>query len=152
MITNHQTGECDITDCFCHEAQRLQSSESAITVPTFEQEWQDAPRWTREYVEQGRLRAVLFDVIDAGCTCGSRERHPWELDRNVDNPEIDEDIINHQRIRFVEEVLRRLQTTSTATALYWFMRGAHAKELELLVTENGDLREMARVVRERLRR
>lgn len=119
-----------------------------ISVPTFEQEWRDAPRWVREYVEQGRLRAVLFDVIDAGCTCptSANTQHPWKFDDKI------EDFANEQRTRFVDEVIRRLQTTKTNIAQYWFIRGQFAKEVELLVTENGDLREIARVVRERLGR
>lgn len=53
MITNHQTGECSLPDCFCHEAQRLESTSSAaISAPDFEHEWNEAPRAMRNYVEQ----------------------------------------------------------------------------------------------------
>lgn len=51
-IANHQTGECTLPQCFCHEAQRLASSSSLIAVPTFEQEWQDAPRRTNRTTER----------------------------------------------------------------------------------------------------
>lgn len=63
----------------------------AISVPTFDQEWQDAPRWVA-------------------------------------------------------------RTTEEAIANYWFIRGQHAKEVELLAGMNGDLREMVRVARERVER
>lgn len=124
---------------------------TAISAPAFEQEWQDAPHWTRNYVEQGKLRAVLFDVIDAGCTCESGEQHPWELDDDPNDPEQTEDIVNAQRVRFVDEVMKRLQP-NTQTANYWFIRGQHAKEVELLAGMNVDLKEMIRVARERIRR
>lgn len=88
---NHQTGECSLPDCFCHEAQRLASSSSSIAVPTFEQEWHNAPKWAT-------------------------------------------------------------RTTEEVSANYWFIRGQHAKEVELLAGMNGDLREMIRVARERVER
>ena len=89
---SHQTGECSLPDCFCHEAQQLEpSSSSSIAVPTFEQEWQDAPRWAT-------------------------------------------------------------RTTEEAAAQWWFIRGQHAKEVELLAGINCDLKEMIRVARERIER
>lgn len=60
-----------------------------ISVPTFDQEWQDAPRWVTRYTEQ-------------------------------------------------------------QVAEWWFIRGQHAKEVELLAGMNCDLREMIRVARERV--
>lgn len=60
-----------------------------ITIPTFEQEWQDAPKWAT-------------------------------------------------------------RTTEEISANYWFIRGQHAKEVELLAGMNCDLREMVRVARERI--
>lgn len=62
-----------------------------ITVPTFEQEWQDAPRWVTRYTEQ-------------------------------------------------------------QIAEWWYIRGQHAKEVELLAGMNCDLRGMIRVARERVER
>lgn len=89
---NHQTNECSLSDCFCHEAQRLESALGiAIPAPDFEQEWNDAPRWATRLTEQ-------------------------------------------------------------EIAEYWFIRGQHAKEVELLVQENEDLRGLIRVIRERMGR
>lgn len=45
-----------------------------------------------------------------------------------------------------------MRTTEEAAAQYWFIRGQHAKEVELLAGMNGDLREMIRVARERVER
>lgn len=53
MITNHQTGECSLADCFCHEAQRLELPPStAIPAPDFDYEWDAAPRSMKNYVER----------------------------------------------------------------------------------------------------
>lgn len=42
------------------------------------------------------------------------------------------------------------RTTEIESAQYWFARGGHVKEVELTATMNQDLREIRRVVRERL--
>lgn len=60
-----------------------------ITVPTFDQEWQDAPKWAT-------------------------------------------------------------RTTEEVSANYWFIRGQHAKEVELVTLLNLDLAAMVRVARERV--
>ncbi len=43
------------------------------------------------------------------------------------------------------------RTTEEATAEWWFIRGQHAKEVEMLVEMNGDLRELLRVARGKAR-
>lgn len=53
MITNHQTNECSLPDCFCHEAQRLEPSRAAtIVTPRFEQAWDSLPRDIRRVTER----------------------------------------------------------------------------------------------------
>ena len=53
------------------------------------------------------VRAAIFDVIDAGCSCFSEE-HPWELYKNPNDDEQDEDIGSAQRERFVDDVIARI--------------------------------------------
>lgn len=52
-IVNHQTGECDMVNCFCHEAQRLELPPSTpIPAPDFEHEWAtSSPNRTRHTEE-----------------------------------------------------------------------------------------------------
>lgn len=54
MIVNHSTNECSLPDCFCHEAQRLESrsSSSSNVATTFEHEWLLAPSGRKRQVEQ----------------------------------------------------------------------------------------------------
>lgn len=54
------------------------------------------------------IRAAIFDVIDAGCSCESGEKHPWELDENINDPESTEDVVNQQRSRFVDAVIKEI--------------------------------------------
>lgn len=136
----------------------LETPGMTISAPTFTEEWESAPRAMRQEGQLQRLRAALFDVMDGGCTCGSEKKHPWELNDDTNDPEQTEDIVNAQRARFVDTVWLRLlelrQKTGAATeqesAEYWFLRGVQAGRAEMVVTTNGDLREILRVTRERI--
>lgn len=56
------------------------------------------------------VRAVIADVIDRGCTCnGNEEPHPWELNDDEANPELSEEYVTAQRVRFLDAVERRLR-------------------------------------------
>lgn len=67
MITNHQTGECSLVDCFCHEAQQKELPPStAIPAPDFEREWAQAPASHKHYTEQ----SDAFYWFTRGVRCG----------------------------------------------------------------------------------
>jgi hypothetical protein len=50
------------------------------------------------------VRAAIADVLDAGCSC-TNEKHPWELD---DTTAEELDVTNGQRVRFIDDVCRRI--------------------------------------------
>lgn len=60
------------------------------------------------FADTKTIRAALFDVIDAGCTCDSGEKHPWELDDDLNDPAQTEDVVNERRARFVDAVIDRI--------------------------------------------
>lgn len=68
MITNHVTGECDIADCFCHEAQRLrwspQSPESSWHLKSSDPEPKNGPRG-----EYGAGMTLCRDCQGEGRNC-----------------------------------------------------------------------------------
>lgn len=59
------------------------------------------------------LKESLLRVLDDGCTCDPEfERHPWEMDADVDRDcqngsgeSVTEDMANAQRLRFAEAVI-----------------------------------------------
>lgn len=53
MIVNHSTNECSLPDCFCHEAQGLESRSSKSSVATtFEHDWNAASCSRRRLTEE----------------------------------------------------------------------------------------------------
>jgi acyl transferase domain-containing protein len=50
------------------------------------------------------VRAAIADVLDAGCSC-TNEKHPWEMD---DTTAEELDVTSGQRVRFIDDVCRRI--------------------------------------------
>lgn len=67
MITNHETGECSLPDCFCHEAQRLEPSpDTTVSAPDFEREWRHAPTAHVRYTEKSEAEWWLMRGVWLG--------------------------------------------------------------------------------------
>lgn len=158
MITNHQTGECDIADCFCHEAQRLrwspQSPESSWYLKSSDPEPKNGPQG-----EYGAGMTLCRDCQGEGRNCpychglGRVETYEARQLRLKQSPSTAIPAPDFEQ-EWRHAPTAHVRYTEKSEAEWWLMRGVwlgiQYERERGLVAMNGDLREMQRMARERI--
>lgn len=107
--------DCRTADCPCtcgHGMRNLLMAVSnSLAISTVAKEFKGP-------ASASTIRTALYDVLDGGCNCegegGGGAKHPWELDDDVDNPELDHELVSAQRERFADAVIVRIVQLQTA--------------------------------------